>query len=111
MDPGRWSYVAVLGFVLVGCLWLEFVLRTRVLVRTRRLLASLVAPIIIFFLWDAYAVSRGHWTFDPQRVLGIELPWGVPLDEVLFFIVIPIAAILTFEAVRSVRGWSAGDET
>jgi lycopene cyclase domain-containing protein len=110
MDPGRWSYVAVLGFVLIGCLWLELALRTRVLVRTRRLLASMVVPVLIFYAWDAYAVASGHWTFDPGRILGIRLPGGVPIDEVLFFLVIPLASILTLEAVRSVRGWKAGDE-
>ena len=110
MDPGRWSYVAVLCFVLIGCLWLEVALRTRVLIRTRRLLASLVVPILAFYAWDAYAVSSGHWTFDPDRILGITLPGGVPLDVLLFFMVIPLAAILTLEAVRSVRGWKAGDE-
>ena len=110
MDPGRWSYVAVLCFVLIGCLWLEVALRTRVLIRTRRLFASLVVPILAFYAWDAYAVSSGHWTFDPDRILGITLPGGVPLDELLFFMVIPLAAILTLEAVRSVRGWKAGDE-
>ena len=33
----------------------------------------------------------------------------LPLDEVLFFIVIPCCAILTLEAVRAVRGWPVGD--
>jgi lycopene cyclase domain-containing protein len=69
-----------------------------------------VIPILAFYAWDAYAVSSGHWTFDPDRILGITLPGGVPLDELLFFMVIPLAAILTLEAVRSVRGWKAGDE-
>ena len=110
MDPGRWSYVAVLCFVLIGCLWLELALRTRVLVRTRRLLASLVVPLLVFYAWDMYAIASGHWTFDPDRILGVSLPGGVPLDEILFFMVIPLAAILTLEAVRSVRAWKAGDE-
>jgi lycopene cyclase domain-containing protein len=110
MDLGRWSYVAVLGFVLIGCLWLEFALRTRVLVRTRRLLASMVIPVLVFYSWDVYAVASGNWTFDPGRILGIHLPGAVPIDEVLFFLVIPLASILTLEAVRSVRGWKAGDE-
>ena len=41
--------------------------------------------------------------------------WGsicqgnIPLDELLFFLVIPLASILTLEAVRSVKGWPVGD--
>jgi hypothetical protein len=38
------------------------------------------------------------------------LPGGLPLDEVLFFIVVPVCAILGFEAVRAVLRLPAGDE-
>jgi len=107
----RLSYVAILAFVLLGCLWLEVALRTRVLARPRRLLLTLAPVVLVFFLWDAYAVSQGHWWFDTERILGLYVPGSVPLDEILFFVAIPIASILTLEAVRSVRGWSAGDES
>ena len=68
---GRFSYVAILAFVLVGCLWLEVALRTRVLRRWRRLLLSLAPVAVVFMLWDAYAVANGHWHFDQARILGI----------------------------------------
>lgn len=108
---GRLSYVAILAFVLVGCLWLEVVLRTRVLRRWRRLLLSVLPGAVVFAVWDAYAVAAGHWSFGPGLVLGLTIPGGVPLDEVLFFVVVPLAAILTLEAVRSVNDrWVVGDE-
>ena len=106
----RYSYLAILGFVLVGCLWLEVALRTRVLARPRRLALSIVPVVAVFFVWDAYAVGAGHWWFDTDRILGVYLPADVPLDEILFFVAIPLASILTLEAVRSVKGWTAGDE-
>jgi lycopene cyclase domain-containing protein len=108
--PSRLSYVAVLVFVLIGSGWLEIMLRTRVLRRWKRLLLSIAPVVIVFFLWDAYAVAADHWSFDESRILGIFIPPAVPLDEVLFFIVIPLASILTLEAVRSAKGWPAGDE-
>ena len=91
-------------------MWLEFALRTRVFKRPRRLLLTVLPVTLPFLVWDAYAISQGHWWFDTDRILGVYLPGGIPLDELLFFIVIPIASILTLEAVRSVRGWPAGDE-
>jgi len=106
---GRFSYVGVLVFVLAGSLWLELVLRTRVLARPRRLLAVLVIVVWPFLVWDAYAISQGHWWFDEEHILGIYLPAEIPIDELLFFMVIPIASILTLEAVRSVKGWNVGD--
>lgn len=108
--PANLSYVAILGFVLAGSVWLEVSCRTRVFIRTKRLALSMVPAIIIFFSWDAYAIANGHWSFDTERILGWYLPGAVPIDEVLFFIVIPIAAILTLEAVRAVKGWRVGDE-
>ena len=65
-----------------------------------------------FTAWDAYAIGAGHWDFDLDRILGVPVVAGVPIDEVLFFICIPLAAILTLEAVRSVKPWwRAGDES
>ncbi|CAB4830827.1 MAG: lycopene cyclase domain-containing protein [Actinobacteria bacterium] len=108
--PANLSYVGVLLFVLAGSAWLEVTCRTRVFIRAKRLALSIVPAVILFFIWDAYAIANGHWWFDTDRILGWYLPGGVPIDEVLFFIVIPIAAILTLEAVRAVKGWNVGDE-
>jgi lycopene cyclase domain-containing protein len=107
----RFSYVAVLGFILLGTLWLEVFLRTRVLRRWRRLLLAVVPVACVFAIWDLYAIAAGHWDFDVTRITGIYLLGDLPLDEVLFFLIVPLAAILTLEAVRSVKGWTAGDET
>jgi lycopene cyclase domain-containing protein len=107
---GHLSYLGVLAFCVVGTIWLEVVLLTRVFVRWRRLLAAVVPVAALFICWDLYAIAEGHWTFDPARISGVMLPGGLPLDEVLFFLVIPTAAVLTLEAVRSVRRWQVGDE-
>ena len=106
----RFAYVGVLVLVVVGTGWLEVVLRARVYARWRRLLAALVPVVVLFCAWDLYAIAAGHWTFDPERTTGVLLPGGLPLDEVLFFVVVPIAAVLTLEAVRSVKRWEVGDE-
>jgi lycopene cyclase domain-containing protein len=104
------SYLAVLLFVVVGSGWLEIVLRTRVYSRWRRLVLSVLPVMVVFIIWDLYAIASRHWDFDPERITGILFPGGLPLDEVLFFVVVPIAAVLTLEAVRSVKRWEVGDE-
>lgn len=107
---GQLSYLGVLAFCVVGTVWLEVVLLTRVFARWRRLLAAVLPVAALFIGWDVYAISEGHWTFDPARISGVMLPGGLPLDEVLFFLIIPTAAVLTLEAVRSARRWQVGDE-
>lgn len=106
----RFAYVAVLVFVVVGTAWLEVLLRARVYRRWRRLMLTLLPVVAVFVVWDIYAIASGHWDFDPERTTGVILPGDLPLDELLFFIVIPIAALLTLEAVRSVKRWEIGDE-
>jgi lycopene cyclase domain-containing protein len=114
MSLRHWSYVAMLVFCLVGTLPLVPAFRLRVLRQPRRLLLTILVAGAPFLLWDLYATRAGHWRFDP----GQTLPWrvaGVPLEEVAFFVVIPLAAVLTFEAVRAVerrgRARSPGSRT
>ncbi|GAA2667386.1 MULTISPECIES: lycopene cyclase domain-containing protein [Actinoplanes] len=104
------AYVAVLAGCLAGALWLEPILRVNVLRRWRRLLLTVLPVAVVFVLWDLAAIAAGHWTFDPAQITGIFLGGGLPLDEVLFFLVVPICAILGFEAVRAVLRRPAGDE-
>jgi lycopene cyclase domain-containing protein len=104
------GYVAMLAFCVVGTLPLELYLRVGVYRRVRRLALTLLPVLPVFLAWDVYAVSRGHWTFDRSQLLGVVLPGGLPVEEVAFFVVVPLAAVLTLEAVRAVRGWRVGDE-
>jgi lycopene cyclase domain-containing protein len=108
---GNFSYIAVLVGCLMGSGWLEIVLRTRVYRRWKRLTLAILPVLIIFTLWDIYAISQGHWTFDPRYVTGIIAVANVPLEEILFFISIPICAVLTLEGVRATKPhWIVGDE-
>ena len=104
------AYLGVLAFTLAGTAWLEVFLRTRVYRRWRRLVLSIAPVVVLFSLWDLYAIAAHHWTFDSQHMTGVLLGGSLPLDEVLFFVVVPLAAILTLEAVRSVKRWEVGDE-
>jgi lycopene cyclase domain-containing protein len=98
----RWTYLAVLAGCLVCALWLEPVLKVGVLRQVRRL-ALAVAPVAaIFLLWDLAAIHSGWWSFDSAQLLGVRLPGGLPLEEALFFVVVPVCAILGYEAVRQV---------
>jgi lycopene cyclase domain-containing protein len=100
-------------FVLAGCLVaaapLEFFLRLRVRTRWIRLLLTLVPVLVVFVSWDVYAIARHHWSYDHAQTSGVLLPGRLPLEELLFFLVIPVCAVLTLEAVRRVTGWSLDD--
>ena len=104
------SYLLVLAGCLAAALWLEPVLKVNVVRRGRRLLLTLLPVVAVFVVWDLLAIAAGHWRFDPSQTTGIVLPGKLPLDEVLFFVVVPVCAVLGFEAVRAVLRLPAGDE-
>ncbi|MFI7546213.1 lycopene cyclase domain-containing protein [Actinoplanes sp. NPDC049599] len=104
------AYVLVLAGCLVSAIWLEPVLKVNVLRRWRRLLLTLLPVVVVFVLWDLAAIAAGHWTFDPEQTTGVLFPGGLPLDELLFFVVVPVCAVLGFEATRAVLRRPVGDE-
>jgi len=52
-----------------------------------------------FWLWDIWATARGHWSFNPDYVLGIRL-LGMPLEEWLFFVVLTFVSVFTWESTK-----------
>lgn len=97
------TYALVLVGCLLGTLPLELVLHVGVYRQWRRLLLTLAPVAAVFVTWDVFAVRAHHWHFDARQVLGIDLG-ALPLEEVLFFLVVPTCAVLSVEAVRRVLG-------
>lgn len=96
------TYLIVLAACLAGALWLEPVLRLGVRRRWRRVLLTVLPVGLVFVAWDIAAIAAGHWDYDPAQLVGLALPGRLPLEELLFFLVVPVCAILAFEAVGKV---------
>jgi lycopene cyclase domain-containing protein len=98
--------------LLVGCLVvtapLEIFLGVRVYARWRRLALAILPEFVVFVVWVLYAIAQGHWDYSDTRTIGVRLPGGIPVEEVLFFVVVPICSVLALEAVRRMTGWNAG---
>ncbi len=107
MSAEHVTYLAILAGCLVLTLPLEFVLGARVWRRPGRAVAALVGPAVVFIAWDLVGVHRGWWTYGARYLVGVNLG-PLPLEEVLFFLVVPVCALLTYEAVgvvgRRLRG-------
>jgi lycopene cyclase domain-containing protein len=104
-------YLALLAGCLIGTAPLELLLHTRVYVRWRRLVLALLPTLIVFTAWDLYAIGQQQWRYERRWTTGLLLLGRLPLEELLFFVVIPTCAILTLEAVRRRRPeWAIGDE-
>lgn len=68
----------------------------------RSLFLSTLLILLIFGGWDVFATWRGHWSFNSQGVGNIKII-NLPLEEVLFFVVIPFCCIFTWEAINYIK--------
>jgi lycopene cyclase domain-containing protein len=65
-------------------------------------LARAVLPVAVVFLaWDAVAIGAGVWAYSRRYITGVLLPFRVPVEELVFFLVVPVCAILTYGCVQA----------
>lgn len=100
----HYQYLILMGLCVVLTLPLEFVFSARVWRRPRRLVRALWPVIVVFGGWDIWAVAADHWHFSRALTTGVDLPGGLPVEELVFFVIVPVCGILTFEAVRNLTG-------
>jgi lycopene beta-cyclase len=98
----RFQYMMLMGACVLVTLPLEFVFDARVWRRPRRLAVALGPVLAVFVTWDLWATGSGTWGFDPDYTVGVTLPGGMPIEELVFFTVVPTCALLTLESVRNI---------
>ena len=95
----HFQYLLLMAGCLLITLPLEFVLGARVYRRAAGLAFALIPVVIIFSVWDIIGILRDHWSYSARFTTGVKLIFGMPIEELVFFIVVPICGLLTYEAV------------
>ncbi|CAM3191138.1 lycopene cyclase [Mycobacterium intermedium] len=101
----RWQYLILLGLCLLITAPLEL-FGSGVYRQLRRAAWAVLPVAAVFLIWDAVAIAAHVWTYNHDYITGIELPPPIPLEEVLFFVVIPLCGLLTYNAVSTILNWS-----
>lgn len=97
----RWQYLVVLATCLAITAPLE-TLGPGVYRQWRRLIKAVLPVAAVFLIWDEIAVAAHVWTYDGAYLTGVSIPFRVPVEEVLFFLVIPTCGLLTYNAVNAI---------
>jgi lycopene cyclase domain-containing protein len=97
----RWQYLIVLGACLAITLPLE-IFRPGVDRQAWRAARAVLPVAAVFVLWDEVAIAAHIWTYNQAYVSGVDIPFHMPIEEVLFFFVIPLCGLLTYNAVSAI---------
>ena len=98
----RYQYLILMAGCLLLTLPLEFLFGARVWRRPKRLAIAVAPTLAIFVIWDLWATAHGTWDFDRRYTIGVELPGGMVVEELVFFVTIPVCTLLTLESVRNI---------
>lgn len=99
----RWQYLLVLVFCLAITAPLEM-FGSGVYRHPRRLVKAVLPIAVVFLIWDELAVAGHVWFYSSDYISGLSIPFGVPIEEVLFFLVVPVCGLLTYNAVSTILG-------
>ena len=93
-------YFSVLFFSFLFPFALSFDKKVAFYKSWKYLFSAISVVAIVFIVWDFFFTHYGFWGFTDKYLNGIFL-FNLPLEEILFFIVIPYCCLFIYEVVKS----------
>ena len=106
----QFQYLMVLAFIGSCAVFVNFGFKLRISSKWKLFLMTDVVILVIYLAWDFWAVSKGSWYFDQEQTVGLYLFSRLPIEEVLFFIIVPLMVVLTYLALIKLSRPSSKDE-
>ena len=104
------QYIYVLIFIAICAIGVNFGFRLQFSKKLKLFLLTDSLILVVYLIWDFWAVTKGSWYFDPDQILGIMILGKLPIEEVLFFIIVPLMTVLTHLALTKLTGWGKSKE-
>ncbi|MCZ4225082.1 lycopene cyclase domain-containing protein [Pedobacter rhodius] len=88
--------IAVIFFPLV----LSFDKKVHFFSKWKFVLPAIFITGVVFLIWDLLFVKLNVWSFNPGYIIGVQF-FGLPLEEILFFLTVPYACIFIYECLNA----------
>jgi len=94
------TYFIILAAAIVFPVLLSFDKKVAFYRRWKYLFPAMFITAFVFIAWDVFFTRRGVWGFSPEHLSGLHI-LSIPVEEWLFFLVIPYASVFTFDVVKA----------
>jgi lycopene cyclase domain-containing protein len=96
----HYTYFLILAASLAGPLALSFDKKVAFYKNWKYVFPAMIIPALLYIVWDFYFTARGVWSFNEAYITGIKL-YNLPLEEVLFFFIVPYCCVFIYACIRS----------
>lgn len=93
-------YAWLIVATIIGPLALSFDKKVAFYKTWKFLLPSIGLMALVFIGWDVFFTQKGIWGFNSTYVSSSKF-FGLPIEEILFFIVVPFACMFIYEVVKT----------
>jgi lycopene cyclase domain-containing protein len=96
----HFTYFIILVCSLAGPLALSFDKKVAFYKKWKYVFAAMILPALFYIIWDGYFASQSIWFFNANYIATKTNNYNLPLEEVLFFFVVPYCCTFVYECVR-----------
>ena len=108
MEWQKMTYALLLAGSVLAPFLLSFDKKVAFYKRWKALFPATLITATVFIIWDIYFTKHNVWWFNKEYVTGLFIA-GLPVEEWLFFIIIPYCCIFIYEVSRAYvkKEWKA----
>jgi len=93
------TYFAILACSIAGPLALSFDKKVAFYKNWKYLFPAMILPAIFYITWDCIFTALEIWSFNKGYITQLML-FNLPVEEVLFFFIVPYCCIFIYECIR-----------
>jgi len=96
----HYTYFLILGASLAGPLALSFDKKVAFYKKWKYVFPAMIIPALLYISWDIFFTAKEVWGFNEKYITGRHIS-NLPLEEVLFFFIVPYCCVFIYECIRS----------
>jgi lycopene cyclase domain-containing protein len=99
MEINNYTYLIILIGSIAVPLILSFDKKVQYYKNLKYILPAILVTAVVFWIWDVQFTAAQVWSFNPEYTIGKVIK-GMPVEEWLFFIVIPYSCVFIYEVLK-----------